>query len=110
VPSEKSQRVAERKALRNLSIRSAVRTARRKGLQAAQQGASEAEARVKQAVAGLDRAARKRIMHPNKVARDKSRLMRALRANQAIAEESPPEAVPSAPSVKKPRPSRRRRS
>ena len=83
MPSDKSHRVSVRKATQNQAVRSATRTARRKGMSAAQEKDANAPELVKAAVAQLDRAARKHVIHPNKAARHKSQLMRALRQGQA---------------------------
>jgi small subunit ribosomal protein S20 len=72
--------VAEHKAAHNQTIRSAVRSARRRGLAAAEAKSADADASVKAAASAIDRAARKHILHPNKAARQKSQLMKALNA------------------------------
>lgn len=79
MPSEKSARVAERRYRINRPVRTQVRTFRRKAEEALRSGnLEEAEAAVRQAQRILDRAARKRVIHRNKAARIKSKLMRRL--------------------------------
>jgi small subunit ribosomal protein S20 len=76
----KAQRQNERRAARNRSTRSAVRTYFKKAT-AAVSGADEtAAAAVRQAVRALDKAARKGIIHPNAASRRKSKLMSRLHA------------------------------
>jgi small subunit ribosomal protein S20 len=81
VPSEKSARVSRRKAARNRAVRSAVHTLRHRAQQALHPGsAAEAAQATGRAIQALDRAARKGVLSPNRVARYKSQLMRALGA------------------------------
>jgi len=84
--AEKQVRVSERKRLRNKSITSQcktnITTAERLifsgDLEAAQQA-------VTVALASLDKAAEKGVIHPNNAARRKSRLMKKLNQAQASA-------------------------
>lgn len=70
--AEKRMRTNEIRAQRNRQRRSQLRTAIRKVRQAENpEAASQA---LQQAVTLLDRAARRRVIHPNKAARTKSRL------------------------------------
>ena len=70
--AEKRMRTNEIRAQRNKQQRSRLRSAVRKVREAASaEGAGEA---LQQAISLLDRAARKRLIHPNKAARAKSRL------------------------------------
>ena len=74
----KSARSAARKAERNKSIRSETKTkvtAAEKSI-AAKKG--QASADVVSAISSLDRAAKKKVIHPNTAARKKSRLMKKL--------------------------------
>ena len=81
MPAEKTARNAERKRLRNRSVRSATRTTIGKAADALKGGEpEEAEASVAQAIRALDSAASKGIFHPNNVARKKSRMMSKLNA------------------------------
>lgn len=66
---------------RNRTHRSRIRTALRKVREA--ETAEAAQAHMKEAVALLDRAATKRLMHPNRVARIKSQIAR--RVNEMAA-------------------------
>ncbi len=80
--AEKAARVAEKRRLRNKSVKSTVKThitraenlISRKELEAA-------ETAVVAAISAIDKAAKKGVIHPNKAARQKSRLMKKL--NQA---------------------------
>jgi small subunit ribosomal protein S20 len=79
VPRSKSvlkrQRQTEVRRVRNKSARSALRTAERK-LRSVDAGAASAE--LKRVQRDLDRAASKGAIHPNKAARKKSRLAKAV--------------------------------
>ncbi len=59
---------------RNRAVRSRLRTAVKRVREA--ETAEDAQARLREAVALLDRAARTRLAHPNRVARVKSQLQR----------------------------------
>src|SRR3954447_15223429 len=74
--AEKMIRVAERRRLRNRSIKSAVKTYIRKAERGIAATADDAQARVVQAVQSLDKAASKGVLHPRNAARRKSRLMK----------------------------------
>jgi small subunit ribosomal protein S20 len=76
--AEKMIRVAERRRVRNRSVKSAVKTFIRKaerGIVAASQDSTEL---VVQAISKLDKAASKGVLHPRNAARRKSRLMKKL--------------------------------
>jgi small subunit ribosomal protein S20 len=75
--AEKRMRTSAKSAERNKAARSRLRSAVKKARQA--ESAEEVNASFLQAKSLLDRAARKRLVHPNKAARLKSRL--AKRAN-----------------------------
>lgn len=85
--AQKQVRVAERKQLRNKSVRSECKTNISKAeglifsgdLEAAQEAVSAA-------IRSLDEAAEKGIIHPNNAARRKSRLMKKL--NEALSSSS----------------------
>ena len=79
--SEKSARSAARKAERNKAIRSTTRGAVTKAekLVTAKKG-DEAKVAVTEAISALDRAAKKKVIHPNTASRKKSRLMKKLNA------------------------------
>ncbi len=77
--AEKSARSAARKAERNKGIRSNTKSTVTKAekLVAAKKG-EEAKAAVVEAISSLDKAAKKKVIHPNTAARKKSRLMKKL--------------------------------
>jgi len=81
--AEKSARSAERKAERNKAIRSGTKSkvTRAEKLIASKKGA-EAGAAVTEAISSLDKAAKRRVIHPNTAARKKSRLMKKLNTSQ----------------------------
>ena len=80
--AKKQVRVTERKRLRNRSIRSQVKTNITKAEKLIFSGELEAARKaVATAITSLDKAAKKKIIHPNNAARRKSRLMKKL--NQA---------------------------
>ena len=81
--AEKMIRVAERRRLRNRSVKSAVKTYIRKAERGIVATAEDVQAMVVQAISSLDKAASKGVLHPRNVARRKSRLMKKL--NQAAA-------------------------
>ena len=79
----KMMRVAERRRVRNKSVRSAVKTYVRKAEGAIAGAAEETPDAVRAAIRALDKAATKGVIHRNNAARRKSRLMKKL--NQATA-------------------------
>lgn len=79
----KAQRQSERRAIRNLPIRSSVKTYVKKAAAAVATADGEAPEAVRLAVRALDKAAQKGIIHHNNAARRKSRLMRHLSAVMA---------------------------
>ena len=79
----KQMRVAERRRVRNRTVKSAVKTFIRKAERTIVASVDEAQAQVVQAVKSLDKAAAKGILHKRNVARRKSRLMKKL--NLAVA-------------------------
>jgi small subunit ribosomal protein S20 len=80
--AKKAARAAERKQLRNKSVKSATKThlVRAEKLISSNELESAQQA-VVAATSALDRAAKKGVIHPNKAARHKSRLMKKF--NQA---------------------------
>ena len=77
--AQKQLRVAERRRLRNRSIRSLVKTNIIKAERLIFSGELESARRaVVAAIGSLDKAAEKGVIHPNNAARRKSRLMRKL--------------------------------
>ena len=82
--SQKQVRVAEKRRLRNKSIRSLCKTNITKAERLIFLAELEsAQSAVVAAIGSLDKAAEKGVIHPNNAARRKSRLMRKL--NQALA-------------------------
>lgn len=77
----KWQRQTERRTLRNLDLKTRLKTLFKKAKSNPEQ-ASSVEAQ-------FDKAARKGIIHPNKAARKKARLVRAIRAAAALAAAAP---------------------
>lgn len=74
--AKKRIRTSEERRLRNRTYRSGSRTLVRRAEAAIEAGDVEtAKDAVQQAISMLDRTARKGIIHPNKAARQKSRLM-----------------------------------
>jgi small subunit ribosomal protein S20 len=84
--AKKRIRQTQRRRVHNRIFRTRARTAVREARSAAKSGdASEAKAKVQQAVSELDRAASKGVIHRNNAARRKSRLMK----KQAGAQKKP---------------------
>jgi len=82
--AQKQVRVAERKGLRNKSIRSLCKTNITKAEKLIFSGELEAAREaVTVAISSLDEAAEKGVIHPNNAARRKSRLMKKLNEAQA---------------------------
>ena len=81
---QKQVRVAERRRLRNKSVRSRCKTNITKAERLIFSGELEAaRGAVVAAISSLDKAAEKGVIHPNNVARRKSRLMKKLNEAQA---------------------------
>ena len=77
-------RVAERRQLRNKSIRSQCKTSVTKAERLIFSGELEAAQKAAvTAISALDKAAGKKVIHPNNAARRKSRLMKKLNEVQA---------------------------
>ncbi len=82
--AQKHMRADERKRVRNLKVRSRVKTFIRKAEQSIGTGTELTLDAVRQACAELDKAASKGVIHKNNAARRKSRLMAKLnKANAA---------------------------
>jgi len=79
-------RVAERRRLRNRTVKSAVKTFIRKAERGIVAAAEDTQALVVQAISKLDKAASKGVLHPRNAARRKSRLMKKLNLAAAAAE------------------------
>jgi len=83
--AQKQVHVAERRRLRNKSIRSLCKTNITKAERLIFLGELEAARKmVVVAISSLDKAAEKGVIHPNNVARRKSRLMKKLNEAQAL--------------------------
>jgi small subunit ribosomal protein S20 len=81
--AQKQVRVAERKRLRNKSMRSLCKTSITKAERFIFSGELEAAGKaVAVAISALDKAAEKGVIHPNNAARRKSRLMKKLNEAQ----------------------------
>jgi small subunit ribosomal protein S20 len=78
----KRVRIEQKRRLRNRAVKSSVKTYIGKAQRAiaAQPNEENTVAAVRQALSQLDRAATKGVLHPNNVARRKSRLMKRLNA------------------------------
>ena len=75
--AEKATRTAERKKLHNKAIRSATKTHITRVEKLVQSNDAEAAKKeVVVAISALDRAAKRKVIHPNTAARRKSRLMK----------------------------------
>ena len=89
MPSDKSLRSSLAKKQRNRPNRAMLGTFLVKAEQAIEgQDRTQAEQAVREAVRVLDKVAGKGIIHPNKAARKKSRLMKRLHAAQATSPSS----------------------
>ncbi len=74
----KRNRQTEKRRVRNLGVRTEMRSRTKKALAAADAGAEDAEATFRAASKAIDRAANKGIIHKNQAARRKSRLAKAM--------------------------------
>ena len=77
---------------RNKPVRTGARSSVRKAQSAIDGGGDDAKAAISEAASILDRAAKRRVIHPNAASRHKSRLMKHL--NQATASPGASEAAP----------------
>jgi len=85
--AQKQERVAEKRRLRNKSIRSLCKTNIAKAQKLIVVGELEpAREAVVVAITSLDKAAEKGVIHPNNAARHKSRLMKKLNEALSLAE------------------------
>ena len=74
----KRNRQNEKRRLRNKSVRSEMKTRVKHALTKAETGDDDAAAALRLAVKRIDKAAAKRVIHPNQAANRKARLMRRL--------------------------------
>ena len=79
----KAMRVAEKRRIRNRSLRSRMRTYVRRAQAAVVSKSEDTPEAVMEAIRVIDRTATKGVIHPNQAARRKSRLMRKLNAFKA---------------------------
>jgi small subunit ribosomal protein S20 len=94
--SKKDARRSAARAVRNRSLRSAVKTKInrvRRALAERGEAVEQAGELAVSAVSALDRAASKGVLHPNNAARRKSRLMKRLNAAAASAQSQAPAAA-----------------
>ena len=88
--AQKQMRVGEKSRLRNKSVRSQCKTSITKAERLIFSGELElAQQAVVTAISSLDKAAEKGILHPNNVARRKSRLMKKLNLASGSVEAEP---------------------
>lgn len=105
----KAHRQSLKKRLRNRVVRSATKTAAKRAAATIASGDLDAaRAEVRAAISTLDRAAQKGVLHANKAARGKSRLL--LKYNAAIAALQAPTQQPRATKSKPPTKGRSSRS
>lgn len=81
ISAEKAARQAERKRLRNKSLKSATKTRLTRAVKLIAANQPEAQQAVVDTISALDKDAKKGVIHPNTAARRKSRLMKKF--NQA---------------------------
>ena len=90
-------RVAERRRLRNRSVKSAVKTFVRKAELGIAQAAEDVQQLVVQAQRSLDKAASKGVLHRGNAARRKARLMKKLNQVAEVAAAAEPAAPAKSP-------------
>ena len=89
--AKKRLRQNEKRRLRNRSTKSAIKTQIKKVLAAAKGGTAEGlRTQLNLAAKKLDKAAAKRIIHPNLAARKKSQLARLVHRKETAVKGSPP--------------------
>jgi small subunit ribosomal protein S20 len=88
--------ISEKRRVRNAAVKSATRTYVKKARTAIQESAEESQAALREAVAALDIAVRKGVLHANNASRRKSRLMKAFNA-AVVAAAAPQVAEEAAP-------------
>ncbi len=84
ISAKKRVRQNNRRAVRNRPYRTRAAGTLRDAREAIASGSPDAADIVREAQSALDRAARRRIIHPNAAARRKSRLARALKGMQEL--------------------------
>lgn len=88
--AKKEIRAQARKRIRNLAVESRVKTLYKEALSRVEAGSDGTTAAVRLVVSELDKAASKGVLHPNKAARKKSRLMKR-RAGEPTAQGKKPQ-------------------
>ncbi len=93
--AKKNLRKSEARRLRNRAAKKAIKTQIKKVLATAKSGSLE-DLRKEYNVAAkkLDKAAAKRVVHPNLAARKKSQLARMIHKKEQAAKEAPPASTP----------------
>jgi ribosomal protein S20 len=101
--AKKQARASVKRTIRNRSVKSAIKTRVVRARKALAERTEEAVELTGAAIASLDRAAEKGIVHPNNAARRKSRLMKALNAAAGALKKAEPKAAAkkAAPAAKK---------
>jgi small subunit ribosomal protein S20 len=79
----KRNRQNEKRRLRNKAVRSELRTRTKSAVNAAEQGGDNLEEATRLAIKKLDKAAAKGVIHKNKAARSKSRLIAQIKRIQS---------------------------
>ena len=79
----KRNRQNEKRRQRNRTVRAEIRTRTRSVLEAAEAGAEDTDEKLTDAIKRIDKAAAKGVLHKNKAARQKSRLVARVRAATA---------------------------
>jgi small subunit ribosomal protein S20 len=90
--AKKHQRQSEKRRLHNRAVKKALRTQIKRFEEAVEGTVEELRQHYNLAAKKLDKAAAKRIIHPNLAARKKSQLARALHQKETAAKTAPPPA------------------
>lgn len=106
VPAAKTARAQERRSVMTQRARSTVRTAVKTANRLLKGGDAKAPQAVLAAIADLDRAAVKGVLHRNNAARHKSALMRALNATKPAKTATEPAKVAAKPAKAAARPTK----
>jgi small subunit ribosomal protein S20 len=95
--ARKNLRKAEKRRLRNRAAKKAIKTQIKKVLAVAQSGTVEdLRKEYNLAAKKLDKAAARRVVHPNLAARKKSQLARLVHQKEVAAKSAPPAPAPTA--------------
>ena len=79
----KRNRQNEKRRVRNMSVRSEMKTRVKRAVRSAQEGADDRADAVRTAIKRIDKAAAKGVIHKNQAANRKSKLMKTLAAVDA---------------------------